>query len=205
MDFGVIVLGLVVLLIYIALFAYLIANYVLESLAFYKIAKAKEIENPWLSWIPVCNYYIIGRIANEYDKEKGYDRKWHKPLLTFGIIFAAVMSVGYVVFIAGSVIMSMDYGYMDYSSTLGVSLFAIGYAGILVGAVAAAVTNILSGICVYKIFEALNPEKAIKYIILYFLVPLAGPICLLKNSDRAYPEKVETPEVTEESEDPEDN
>lgn len=34
-------------------------NYVFVSLALYKIAKKEKIDNPWLTWIPVGNAYIL--------------------------------------------------------------------------------------------------------------------------------------------------
>ena len=44
-----------------------IVLYVFESLAFYKIAKNRNIPNPWMAWIPFCSGYLIGKIGDYYD------------------------------------------------------------------------------------------------------------------------------------------
>lgn len=38
-------------------------NYVLSSLAIYKIAEVEKINNPWLAWIPVANSYMLIKVA----------------------------------------------------------------------------------------------------------------------------------------------
>ena len=58
-----------------------IASYVMTSLSVYTIAKRREINNPWLAWIPVANYWIVGSIADDYDEKNGIKRKWRLHLL----------------------------------------------------------------------------------------------------------------------------
>jgi hypothetical protein len=82
-----------------------------------------------------------------------------------------------------SIIMGMSYG-ADIDETTGLMLVSL--AGIMLGAIAASVYSVLSGICVYKTFESTRPEKALLYTILHFMVPLAGPICLVKCMDKGY-------------------
>lgn len=36
--------------------------YVLSSIGLYKLALNRGIENPWMAWIPVANFYIIGKL-----------------------------------------------------------------------------------------------------------------------------------------------
>lgn len=42
-----------------------IAAYVLGSVGLYKLAQKESIGDPWLSWVPICNYYIIGLLTKE--------------------------------------------------------------------------------------------------------------------------------------------
>ena len=52
---------------------------------------------------------------------------------------------------------------------------------------AAAVAYIICQyICLFKIFESTVPEKAVKYLLLSILVPLAYPICLMKCRNKGY-------------------
>ena len=42
-----------------------IATYVLGAVALSKLAKNENIDNAWLAWIPICNYYITGLLIKE--------------------------------------------------------------------------------------------------------------------------------------------
>lgn len=39
--------------------------YVFSSIAFYSMAKKKDLDRPWLAWIPLGNYFIFGKIIDE--------------------------------------------------------------------------------------------------------------------------------------------
>lgn len=171
-------------LIYLLALGCAIVSYVLNSLAYYKIAKRRGIENPWLSWIPVANSWIIGRVANEYDKRNGHDRPWHKVLLTLCAIGVLGFALFYGMFFINvfNMAMNFDYGYYDVN----MNSFWVSYVGIIIFALVISVYSMISIICIYKTFESTVPEKALKYFVLYFLVPLAGPICLVKCMDKGY-------------------
>ena len=67
---GVVLAVLVVFAIF--AFAFAIVSYVFESLAWYKIAKKRNINNPWLAWIPYAGGFLIGKIGDYYyDREIG--------------------------------------------------------------------------------------------------------------------------------------
>lgn len=42
-----------------------IVMYVLLSLGLYKLAQNAGIENPWLAWIPIANFYILGKLVKK--------------------------------------------------------------------------------------------------------------------------------------------
>ena len=89
-----------------------------------------------------------------------------------------------------SIMMGMSYGSDVEEAT---ALMLVSYVGIIFGAIAASAYSVLSGICVYKTFESTRPEKALLYTILHFLVPLAGPICLVSCMDKGYEYIAEAP------------
>ncbi len=45
--------------IFIVMTIFSLINYIVVSLALYKIAKKEKLDKPWLSWIPVGNAYIL--------------------------------------------------------------------------------------------------------------------------------------------------
>lgn len=50
-----------ILFIIMTLFA--LINYIFVSLALYKIAKNENVDNPWLSWIPIGNSYMLIKLG----------------------------------------------------------------------------------------------------------------------------------------------
>ncbi len=67
-----------------------IAAYVLGSVGLYKLAQNEGIGNAWLSWIPICNYYITGLLIKE--NFTIFHTKWDSPetLLPFCAIAGLV-------------------------------------------------------------------------------------------------------------------
>ena len=57
-----------------------IAAYVLRAWGMYAIAKRRGINNPWMSWVPVLDLWVLGCISDQYQygvKDKICNRrKW---------------------------------------------------------------------------------------------------------------------------------
>lgn len=52
---------------------FLILLYVFYSMGLYEMAAKRNIENAWLAWIPIGNYFIMGMIAKENSKLKNLE------------------------------------------------------------------------------------------------------------------------------------
>ena len=64
-----------------------IAAYVLTSWALYTIAVRRGLNNPWLSWIPVVNCWILGSLSDQYQYVvKGKNKSKRKILLSLSIL-----------------------------------------------------------------------------------------------------------------------
>ena len=100
-------IGLGVVFLYLLIIGIGVASYIIQSLALQGIAKRRGINNPWLSWIPVANTWIIGSIADEYDNRNGIKRKWRVLLLTLSIATMALVILFYVAIIVFVVSMMM--------------------------------------------------------------------------------------------------
>ena len=91
-----------------------ITFYIFSSLGLYSHAKRLGINNPWLSWIPVGNYWVSGKLAdkasaNNPNKKLNYT-KW---LMSLSIaMFAGLFLVIILVAILTSMIVM---GTLDYS------------------------------------------------------------------------------------------
>jgi uncharacterized membrane protein len=89
------------------IFALGIVMYVLASLGLYKLATNQGVENPWLSWIPVANLYILGRLIKTL-KIQSYDIPSIELVLPIGCIASAVLGnipfVGWIIQLAYAIL-----------------------------------------------------------------------------------------------------
>lgn len=85
----VIIIGIILLL--------SLATWVLYSLGLYKLAKNKGMDNAWLAWIPIANYYVLGSVA----KEAPFIKK-HIPRLDIilPIVSVAIIAISWIVSIS---------------------------------------------------------------------------------------------------------
>lgn len=191
------------LFLYLILFGIAIASYIMTSLSLYKIADRRQIKNPWLAWLPIGNYWIIGSIADDYDARNGIKRKWKTALITLSLIYIC----GFIVVYTAMIIMIIALDTLNVSTAAGPVLgIVVLYILLILILICGVSFTTLSSICMYKIFESTIPEKALKYMLLYLLVPIAGPICLLKCKDKGYPnpdadseEKISDENINDES------
>ena len=169
-----VILGIILLVLYLILMGVELANYVMVSLSVYTLAKHRDIPNPWLAWIPVANYWMIGRLTNALDLQKGLERKWHVTLLSLTLWSVGLTVVAYLSLIVAGIAYSFI-GYLDL-----LPMILPFYLLIIVAAVVAVALTICTAICIFKIFEATVPQKAVRYLLCFLLVPLGAGICLLK-------------------------
>lgn len=98
-EFGPMIIGIVLIMLLVVL-AVSAVFYIFQSLGLYTIAKRRGIENPWLAWIPVANYWILGCISDQYRYVvKGQVKNKRKIMLglsiaTFAVSFVAEMIAG---------------------------------------------------------------------------------------------------------------
>lgn len=179
---GIIVIA-VVLIIGLVAFGLGVANYIMTSMSLYTIANRRKISNPWLAWLPLGASWITGAIVDRHDEMQGVRRKWRITLLVLELIFYVAYIIGFVamIFFIVAVGISQESSIADIGMFLGA--FLVAYAVLIAAVLAATVLAFCRYICIYKIFEVTRPEKAIKYILLSLLVPLASAVCLLKCKD----------------------
>ena len=178
---------LILLLLYLLLAGIGLASYIMNAIALYKIADRRQIPNPWMSWLPFTRDWLIGSIVDDYDGRNGIKRKWRVTLLILSLISAIGILVTYVAMFAG--ILVLAFHYTDTEPPIGPTLayIMIFYVALIIFACLASAKSICQIICIYKIYESTVPKKAVKYLLLSMLIPLAGPICLLRCKDKGYP------------------
>lgn len=176
-----------------------IAAYILTSMALYTMAKRRGINNPWLSWVPVLNCWIVGSLSDQYRYVvKGENKSKRKVLLTLKIInaiFAAVILVVAIVLVVNAIGGAM-YG-MDEEDlleevvgpALGVAGLALPMAGV---AIAAAVVRYMA---LYDIYTSCDPGNNVLFTVLSILFGVTEPFFLFfnRNKDLGMPPRREEP------------
>lgn len=183
-------LMLFIIFLYFAIIAIGIINCVLTSLSLYTIADRRQIPNPWMAWIPFAGSWLIGNIVDDYEARNGFQRKWRMVLLVLTVLPWVLFMLVYAILFAVMISMIPQMQYMTPTSpeTVAsmVTLIVPIYVLLIAVMIAMFAGEMCKVICMYKIFESTVPQKAVKYILLYLLVPLAGPICLLKCRRQGY-------------------
>ena len=170
--------------IYLIMFAIIIAVYVFNSLALQTIAKRRQIQKPWLAWIPIGTEWILGSIADEYESHQGKKTKWRKKLVGFSIGMYVSYFVMYAVLVVGVILMSLNLHNIDGASSV-TFIIAILFGYFLFLAVSITYT-VFYYICLYKLFKSTDPKNAVIYLVLCILVPFAHPICLTICKNKGY-------------------
>lgn len=161
----------IIFIFYFIMMALSVAAYVFQSLSLYTIAKRRGIHNPWLSWLPVGNMWILGSISDQYQYvAKGRVRNRRKLLmgLTIGMLGALVLM---------------------YSSVFGLALGLAGESGAIAGGslillvlmalalcVVAVVAMVYQYISIYDLYASCEPSNAVLYLVLSIFFAVAMPI-----------------------------
>lgn len=157
-----------------------LVQYILTSLALYTIADRRGIKNPWLAWLPVAYYWLLGSIADNYDETHGINRSWRKTLLILALIFIGGFTLCYAALFVFIILTSINAAAAETLATPFVVGFFVVYFALIAIFLVAGALAVLSQICYFKVFESTVPEKAVKYMLISLLVPLGSAICLYK-------------------------
>ncbi len=183
MDVYYIVAFLLLAVLYLAIFALGLTEYIISSIAFFRIARKRGVSNPWLAWIPIAKTWIFGSIVDNFESEKGSKRKFRVILLTLSLVISALAILAVIVLVVYSVIIAFSSNSIptgDEDIAFLISYFVV----VLPLSFIAMAYYAVDIICLYKIHENIYSEKSVKYVIVSFLVPLGRSICLFKNSKR---------------------
>ncbi len=182
-------------------FSSIVSLFTFLSVAYglYCMAQSMGLKNPFLAWIPYCQTYTLGAVADEYyRRNEGKTTTYRKKLLGWQIAVAAVTVLLVIILMVFIVVLVMNGlpldGYdpetiripeyeMDIldaaAPILVVLLFALlGFLAVYV------VYMVYYYIAAHKLFKLFAPEHATGYLVLALLVPLATPILFLMLSKK---------------------
>lgn len=169
-----------------------IAMYVIRSLSVYTIAKRRQIENPWLSWLPVGHEWILGSLSDQYKfitKKKVQNRR--KVLLGLGIAGLLCGLLMFCLVIASTVMVATD----EMAATGMILLVILMYLAVLILSI---VTTVFSFMSKYDIYKSCDPKNAVAYLVISIFINVTEPFFLLvcRNKDLGMvPEEPEAPKT----------
>ncbi len=176
-----------------------IVSYVLTSLALYTIAKRRGINHPWLAWIPVANYWLIGSLSDQYQYVvRGRNcskRKWLLILeiLSYALAVAAMIFAGTMLVQVVAAAMGgsgeaylMDIVLGSLMRILGVCLPLLGI-GIAVA--------IIYYMALYDIYKSMDPSNCVLFLVLSILFGVTQPFFLFfnRNKEQGMPPRKQNP------------
>lgn len=158
-----------------------LAVYVMQSISLYSIADRRGIRNPWLSWLPIGDAWILGAISDQYRYvSKSQIKNKRKALLILSIlcwgafiaVLAALVSLALQLVALGpnpsNEVLVQLLG--DVFGMMGLWLV---FAGI---AIAAAVVRYMA---LYDLYASCEPGNAAMYLVLSIFISVTMPVFLL--------------------------
>ena len=155
---------LIATLVYLGIAAILILPpYILNALSLYRIAKRREINHPWLAWVPVGSAWILGCISDQYQLLV-HQKKTHRAPILLVLIAGSV--IGYFL------ILVLTFRWLKYATLGPEPLTAmwptmLALDAMIAVSIAAAVFTFLAK---YDLFRSCEPKNAVAYLIISIAV-----------------------------------
>lgn len=154
----------------------LLVGYIFQSVGLYTIAKNRGIQNPWLAWLPIGNYWIAGSIADQYQYVANGAVKNRRKILLILSIAGALLS---------SLVGSMATGGFYLSLTADAEHFiALGGIGTVLDLVCSALelaTFVFWHIALYDLYTSCNPKNNVLFLVLGIIFGVTIPYFIFFN------------------------
>lgn len=157
--------------------------YVLTAYSFYTIAQRRGIKDAWLAWVPVLQLWIVGAIADDYQrKAKNTASKKRKILL--GLVIAKVAAgIVVAVMVIGAIFALLSAGYTyyddwtDWAGVIG-SFSGLVIAVILLGGIGV-VQKVVEYFALYDVYCSCDPGNSLLFVLVNVFIGITKPIFLL--------------------------
>lgn len=203
-GFSIVMMLLIFFVILGAFLLYAAASYIVSGVTVWKISKKLGVKKGWLAFIPVANYYQLGRIAQEDGARRHPDKKPVKLgviYLIAGIIYivgitaiAVVREVLSLVMMgAGSMAGSGDYSaFPSVEQWDGSMVIEMLFQSVIW--VMAIAMSIFSYVILYKIYHVMAGDSATWMLALTIFVPVAQSVLfLILAFSKKYPKPIPVP------------
>ena len=161
-----------------------IAAYILTALAMYTVSRRRGLRKPWLAWIPVLNYWLLGSISDQYQYVvKGENKNKRKWLLSLNIVKAVLISSVTVLGIVTACGIIFSINDAEMMRAINGPLMAI--LGLALSLAAAAIALcVIRYMALYDVYRSLDPGNAVLYLVLSILFSPTEPFFLFFNREK---------------------
>ena len=150
--------------------AYALFNYVATGVSLFRMMDKTGVPNPWMAWVPFCNSYALGALADNYNLLwEAKPTSYAKKVLAWHIVVTAL---------AQPLILALYAMKPDTAVPTDLWLLLLGYA------TAGVVYTVFYSISLYKLYRTFAPESATGLLVLSVLVGISVPLILLVLSRR---------------------
>lgn len=182
------------------------AVYVLTAIAIMTIARRRNIEKPWMAWVPFASSFLMGKVADEYN-EKCLNRKtsFAKILLTMQIIGSAVLIAAALVYIIILIVFiartvgGVFEGEETIWSIIG-SVIIPTVVFLILAAICSALMRVPETVAAYQIYRSCNPDKANLFLVFSIIFPVTISIFLFINRNKDLGYRQDGPVIVENQE-----
>ena len=165
-----VVLGVVLL--------FALAFWIIRSLSLMKLAKRRGIQNAWLAWIPIGNYWVLGSVADQYQ------HLVHGKVTSRRKIMLILAAVGTVVGTGYSILSVVQTVLMETGEDIA-ALTLITVVGYLLTMGVSITSMVFYHICNYDLYRSCNPNNAVTFLVLGIVFSVCEPFFYLscRNKD----------------------
>ena len=192
--------GLLEILIAFMVFGWLLSliGYVFSSIGLCAIAKRRRITKPWLAWIPVVRFWILGSISDQYRYvTKGQIKNKRKSLVILEGVCGVLLVVTPVLldqFETRMIAVEMS-GQMEQLVAAAMA-FLPGLLGVLLlSLVVGIVTTVIHHMAMYDLYTSVNPSNSVVFLVLGILFSVTEPFFIFfnRNKDAGMPPRCDIP------------
>lgn len=174
-----------------------IVSYVLSSLGVYTIAKRRELNHPWMAWVPVLNLWTLGSISDQYQyvvhNRIRNKRKW---LIGLTVAYFVILIAAYVVMLVAAakaaIVSSADFvtgvPNVELAGTaIGFVITILAVWLVLVCFIIA--MSVVRYVAMYDLYRSCNPDNAVLFLVLSILINVTEPFFIFacRKKDKGMP------------------
>lgn len=176
-----------------------IATYVLMSVGLFTIARNRGLHHPWLAWIPVANWWVLGCISDQYRYvTQGREQNSRRLLLIFSItnLVLPILLVIVSLFTMGDFFRDPA----TMANLMAIFRQLLGIAGaVLLLFVIYVLFRVFQCMALYDLFSSCQPSEKTLFLVLtilgyLFSLPVlpALLVCVVCNKEDGMPPRIPT-------------